>query len=219
MSRIISLLQTCTIGDASMNKHQTILPILSATLVLAISAVPANGVAQTAPAAPPGEQVCLAIGVSHGTIFVDDGGQRIELALVGGPSSGPCSSGPSGIESLLVSYSEKPDAGSDVVLSEDCPSFEAQIDALWSKKAIHLRLDDLPSEVEIGPFAVSDTDDLFDLDSSSGRRGADRWIRETLGAVRSCWNTVRADTSYSVVDDLYQRLSIKLPTATASDAL
>jgi hypothetical protein len=101
----------------------------------------------------------------------------------------------------------------DVVSARDCPAYRAKIDELWSAKLSHIRPRPEPAQVQAGPFAIVDSDNLFDLKNTKGRQAAALWIRNTLAAVRPCWNTIRQDQTREVADDLYRRLSMRLPPA------
>lgn len=180
----------------------------------ASAAIAANVQAQTGSPSPlqglkAPETDCIAIAVPHGTITVGRGERRIEIRLIGGA----CERLGSGISMLFAIYPAADNSPLDVVSSRDCPSYQAKIDELWSAKPHHVRSRSTPAKVQAGPFAIVDTDDLFELKSSRGKRAAQIWLRQTLVAVRPCWNTIRDDQTRSVVDDLYKRLSIFFPQA------
>jgi len=153
------------------------------------------------------ETECVAIAVPHGTIAVGRGVRRIEIRLIGGACEPPGS----GISALFAIYPAADNSPLDVVSSRDCPSYQAKIDELWSAKPYHVRSRSTLANIQVGPFAIVDTGDLFELKSSQGKRAAQIWLREMLMAVRPCWNTIRDDQTRSVVDDLYKRLSITFP--------
>ena len=194
------------------NSRKILAPIAA---ICALAATAANVQAQTGSPSPPqgreapegNEKECIAIAVPHGTITVGRGERRIEITLIGGA----CEPLGSGISALFAIYPAADNSPLDVVSSRDCPSYQAKIDELWSAKPRHVRSRSAPAKVQVGPFAIVDTDDLFELKSSRGKRAAQIWLREMLMAVRPCWNTIRDDQTRSVVDDLYKRLSIIFP--------
>lgn len=190
-----------------------ILAVIAA--ICAFAATAANVQAQTGSPSPlqglevseGQEQICVSIAVPHGTITVGRGERRIEIRLIGGSCEPPGS----GISALWAIYPAADNSPLDVVSSRDCPSYQAKIDELWSAKPRHVRSRSAPAKVQVGPYAIVDTDDLFELKSSRGKRAAQIWLRETLMAARPCWNTIRDDQTRNVVDDLYKRLSITFP--------
>jgi len=135
------------------------------------------------------EQICVAIAVPYGEIYLGRGERQIEIKLIGGVCE---PSGPS-ISMLLASYPASDDSPSDVVSVDDCPAFKAKINELWSAKSQRLHLSSATARVSVGPFSIVDTNDLFELNSSNGKRSAAAWISDTLVAAGPCWNTIRDD--------------------------
>lgn len=154
-------------------------------------------------------QICVSVANPHGTIALGQGDEQIDITLIGGACEPPGS----GISMLWVRYPAGP-SRLDVVTVKDCPKYQIKIDELWSAKPHHERTRNANSKVRVGSFWFSDPRDLFNLRNVEGRRAAAKWVRETLVAVGACWNTIREDQTLYVVDDLYRRLSLPLPSQT-----
>ena len=67
----------------------------------------------------------------------------------------------------------------------------------------------MPVSVRAGVFTITDQAGYFELQSSGGRRAAERWIRQTLATVRPCWDTSNDYDSPHLVDRLYADLAMK----------
>jgi hypothetical protein len=94
--------------------------------------------------------------------------------------------------------------GEDFIDEEKCPAFRTQIDKLHTPRPPVPHGFDTAVAVRAGPFVITDWSDLFHLHRSKGRTAAARWVRQTLIAVRPCWNNVREDRKHPVVDRLYK---------------
>jgi hypothetical protein len=160
--------------------------------------------AQAADASASDDVICVSIARRLGTITVGRGDRRIDIMLMGGACEPPGSR----ISALWARYPAD-DSRLDVVSSDNCPAYREKIDELWAARPHDVPPRSTAIPVQAGPFAIVDSNDLFELRSSDGRREAAQWVRRTLEAVRPCWNTIRSDQTRDVVDDLYERLGIR----------
>jgi hypothetical protein len=168
---------------------------VSATAQTANTPLPADDDAE-----PKTGRNCIAIALIRERVSVGRGRNKIELTLFGGACEPPGS----GISALSASFATE-DSNNDTVLADTCPAYRSQIDKLWSGRE-HLRRSSNVRPVQAGPFLIADQSDLFELQNENGRRAAARWIRQTLSAIRPCWNNFRSDQTRSVVDRLYGML-------------
>jgi hypothetical protein len=153
-------------------------------------------------------QVCIAILEIHEQILVGRRGKGITIKLGGGACEPPGS----GISDLIVGFAT-PGGMEDFA---ECPAFQTRINKLWAGRPHTRRPYGSIHAVRAGPFTITDSSDLFQLQSPDGRQAAARWISQTLTAVRPCWNKVRQDQSHPVVDLLYSDL--RKSTGAAIDA-
>jgi len=63
--------------------------------------------------------------------------------------------------------------------------------------------------VQVGPFSFTNWAGYFELESPKGRSAAEQWVRQTLIAVRPCWDTSDDDDARHLVDRLYADLALK----------
>lgn len=150
---------------------------------------------------PFADEICISSRIPREKIMVGQGPQKIELTLGGGHCEPPGSH----ISDLIATFPGNDHLG-DVVKAHNCPAFKERIDGLWSRKNSHIPGNHSKLEVQAGSFSIQDTSDLFELTSNKGRAAAARWIREMLFAVRPCWNSIRNDRTWEVVNDLYKTL-------------
>jgi hypothetical protein len=90
-----------------------------------------------------------------------------------------------------------------------CPVFGPEADTLQPSMKRERRLRGphlMPVSVRAGPFTITDEAGYFELQSPKGRRAAARWVRQTLAAVRQCWDI--ADDSSHLVARLYADLAV-----------
>jgi hypothetical protein len=150
-------------------------------------------------------QVCIAIREIHEEILVGRRGKGIEIELGGGACEPPGS----GISDISVGFAT-PGGMEDFA---ECPAFQTRITKLWAARPHTRRGYGTIPIVRAGPFTVTDSSDLFQLQSPEGRRAAARWINQTLAAVRPCWNKVRQDQTHYVADLLDSDLRRSAPAA------
>jgi hypothetical protein len=150
---------------------------------------------------PPGEQICMTVRRVREKIMVGRGSKKIEITLGGGVCESPLL----GISDLTLNYAARDGVG-DVVEAADCPAYRDQITKLFLSSQHRSRG---IGEVHAGPFQIAGMSKFFDLQSVNGRKWAAQWIRDTLVAVRPCWNNFRQDQTLYVVGDLYPALGAK----------
>ena len=146
-----------------------------------------------------GEVLCAGEGLIGAEIDVGPPGpESIELGLDGGGTCG-------GFTSPSRLRASSPDSQARVV---NCPAFEAQADKLRPSRQRRMRWQGAGSvpAVQVGPFTVTDWAGYFELQSPQGRRGAERWARQTLAAVRPCWDTSDDLDARHLVDRLYAKI-------------
>ncbi|MCW2362763.1 MULTISPECIES: hypothetical protein [Sphingobium] len=148
------------------------------------------------------EQICVSILVIEETLTVGRGPDQLKITM----GRGACEPKEPGVSSLHVS-SAIAEEGSDAVIGEFCPVFLTKIEQLWAGRAQHQN-GGMNKHVQTGPFRISGQSDLFSLHSSAGRREAIRWLKETLNAVRPCWNNFRDDRSLGAAVRLYDKLGL-----------
>ena len=147
------------------------------------------------------DQICVTVRRVYETFTVQRGPKKMELTLGGGV----CGPTANRITDLSLGYATREGMG-DFVEAETCPAYRDQITQQWLSPQPYTR--SLSGSVKAGPFVIAGRSTLFDLQSSRGRRAAAKWIRETLIAVRPCWDNFRQDQTHYVVDDLYRALDL-----------
>ena len=153
------------------------------------------------PSAEGDEVICLSSRHQVESITFGHGPKRIEITLGGGTCEPPGL----GISDLWVRYPAE-DQKLDVVSTRDCPALRQQVAILRLVEA--QRLYGKTRNIRAGLFVIDGGSGLFELRRKSGRVKAVHWVRQTLAAVRPCWNTVRNDRSRAVVDSLYRGLAM-----------
>lgn len=154
------------------------------------------------------DHVCVSIRLLREHILVGRRGEGIELDLGGGACEPPGS----GISDMSAAFAPSKDIG-DAIEAESCPEFQARIARLWASRQHTRHGSDAESGVRAGPFTITDSSDLFELQSPEGRQAAAEWISQTLSAVRPCWDNFRQDHTHHVVDLLYGDLRKSAPAA------
>jgi len=149
----------------------------------------------------PGEQICISVRRVREKITVGRGSKKMEITLGGGVCESPLL----GISDLTLDYAARDGMG-DAVEAADCPAYRDQITKLFLSSQHRSRA---IGAVRAGPFQIAGMSKFFDLQSVNGRKWAAQWIRETLVAVRPCWNNFRQDQTLYVVGDLYPALGAK----------
>jgi hypothetical protein len=172
---------------------------------------PTNPPASPSPikAQPGGEQdkeICLPDRAKRVIITVGRGRRRIEMSLGGGVyDDGRCG----GNEIIDLFASPRMNLGlADVVEARSCPAYRRQLVKLPSERWRHPRPVATFAAISVGPFVIADRSHLFNLASQNDRRAAVRWLRQTLAAVKPCWNNFREDRKRRVVGRLYAALGM-----------
>jgi hypothetical protein len=198
------------LGDVMVRRFLVAMAALALVVNGGARAQTTNATQPTAsdPAAPDevgAGQLCIAIREIHEQILVGRGGKGIGIELGGGACAPPGS----GISDISVGFAT-PGGMEDFA---ECPAFQTRIAKLWAARP-HTRhgYGTIPA-VRAGPFSITDSSDLFQLQSPEGRRAAARWINQTLAAARPCWNKVRQDQTHYVIDLLYSDLRRSAPAA------
>lgn len=176
---------------------------VSTFLSSALNAQPFDSPQSAPEIANPPEQTCVSIRRRHQTIMVGQGKSRIEVSLGGGACEPPGS----GISDLWARFPTD-DSELDAVIAKSCPAYQTQINQLWLNRRHQVDPAKPYRDARAGSFVISGRNDLFDLESSEGRRSARHWIRQTLEEVRPCWNNFRDDRTRHVVDRLYRMLAM-----------
>ncbi|MEO7690440.1 MAG: hypothetical protein ABIS51_14245 [Sphingomonas sp.] len=187
--------------------------ILTAVAALSILADSAAG-AQTTNTPPPpvpdhtapdnGElpDICVADLRINAKIIVGRGRKKIRIQV----DSGTC--GEPQFSILTAAYATD-SSKMDAIESENCRAYRTQIHQLPLARDRKSHGAATIKAVRAGPFTITDNSHLFELRSANGQKAAARWIRQTLVAVRPCWNNFRQDHTREVVNDLYRTLPMK----------
>lgn len=165
---------------------------------------PPTATAQAVPDEGQSSDICAGARLLREKITVARGPRKMEILL----GVGTCETGGSEISDMSVGYATD-DSMADYVEAESCPAYRLQIAKLWSARKHNPHDFRTITNVRVGPFAILDWSDLFELRSSKGRVAAARWIHQTLALVRPCWNNFRDDHTRYVVGRLYTTLSMR----------
>jgi hypothetical protein len=105
-------------------------------------------------------------------------------------------------------------ANSETTVRESCPAFRRQARELHPSAAREVRLRDDGSgdpSVKAGPFRITNWAGYFELDSAEGRSAAEKWMRQTLSAVRRCWDLSHDHDTPRLIDRLYLDIAAPNP--------
>jgi hypothetical protein len=93
-----------------------------------------------------------------------------------------------------------------------CPAFDAAAHKLKPSRQRARRLrgsSQMPVSVRAGPLTITDPAGYFELENAKGRAAAVRWVRQTLGAARPCWDVSDNDGARRLLRRLYEEIEVK----------
>jgi hypothetical protein len=152
------------------------------------------------------EVLCAGEGLVGADIAVGPPGpERIELSLESGDTCGKGYTSPSGLSAFTTI-----DA-SHIEVRDRCLAFRRQAAKLRpsAERQVRLQGDGQMPSVQVGLFSLTNWAGYFELETPKGRNAAEQWVRQTLAAVRPCWDLSNDDDAPRLVDRLYADLALK----------